>query len=314
MQQRPHIWRYGVTLAPLLKLMLALFGLSIAPADAAASQQPAQINSERVLVEGNPALTQRMVDQRMEIFELFLEIKISQERRDLLQRELVQAWKQGDQEKISGTLEDVKLYGKEKDILALRTANQSSYVDSLRKKPNDPMARELLEIYDAAHPERKDFMRMHGMGNLVGEWKRIDYISPQTNPASHEVIGTSFTDSLIFTVYPDGHFRHFWVHSHCGSRNTCCDKYSTDVKGTVIVEGGQLVLKAETGTQLFDAPCNHINNSFGQIQPHEERFASSIKPAANNRMTLCLATQPFDPWQQGPGKTVCYEKKLEPLK
>jgi hypothetical protein len=308
-QQRPHIWRYIATLVAMLKFILPLLGLNIASPGAAAIQEPAQRDSERVLVEGNPALTQRMVDQRMEILELFLEIKISQERRGLLQRELVQAWKQGDQEKISGTLEDVKLYGKEKDILALRTANQSSFVDSLRKKPNDPMARELLEIYDAAHPERKDFMRTHGMGELVGEWKRIDYLAPQTNPNSHEAIGISFTDSLIFTVYPDGHFRHFWVHSHCGSRNTCCDKYSTDVKGTVIVEGGQLVLKAETGTQLFDAPCNHVNNSFGQIQPHEERFASSIKPAANSRMTLCLATQPFDPRQEGPGKAVCYEKK-----
>jgi hypothetical protein len=103
-----------------------------------------------------------MVDQRIAVFEVFFEIKINREQHDLLQRLLIEAWKQGDREEIHGTVEDVKLYGKESDIVALRATNRSAYVDSLRKQPNNALARLILEIYDAAHPERKDSMLAHG--------------------------------------------------------------------------------------------------------------------------------------------------------
>jgi hypothetical protein len=201
------------------------------------------------------------------------------------------------------------MYGRESEIAAARAASQSAFVDELRKQPDEPEARQLLEIYDAAHPERKDFMSTHGMADLVGEWKRVDFSLPTTNPNSHEVTGINFTDSLILTIFSDGHFKHFWAHSHCGARYTCCSKYSTDVKGTVLMDGGQLVLKAESGTQLFDAPCTPAANSFGQIQPHEERLNWSIKFASNNGIALCLAAAPFNPWQQGPGKPVCYKRQ-----
>ncbi len=261
-----------------------------------------------VLAQGNPPLTQRMVDQSITVWESFLEVKINREQRDVLQRAMIEKWTR-DKDEIHDTLENLKYYGKESELAAVRVANQSAVVDEMRKKTNDPQSRVILEIYDAAHPERKDFMRTHGMADLVGQWKRIDYMSPQTSPNSHEVIGVSFTDSLILIVFSDGHFKHFWVHSHCEPHYRCCHKYSTDVQGTVSVEGGQLVLKAESGTQLLDAPCNQAANSFGQIQPHAEKLAWSIQRGANNGLVLCLAAPPFNPWQQGPAKSVCYERQ-----
>jgi hypothetical protein len=304
--QRQRLGRYRVTLAAVLKIALAVLGSSIASTGAAAGPQPAPHNSQRVLADGTPPLTQEMVDRRIAIWEAFLEITINPEQRNVLQRVLVQAWERGDEETIRGTLDDFKQ--KDSDIPALRAARQSAFVDDLRARPNDAMALQLLECYDSAHPERKDFMRAHGMGDLVGKWKRTYAILPQTNPNSHEVIGVSATDSLTFTIFSDGHFKHFWAHSHCGRAYSCCSKYSTDVNGTVSMEGGNLVLKAESGTQLFDAPCSRIFNSFGPIQSHEERLAWAMRRGANNAPALCVAAQPFDPWQQGPGQTVCYER------
>ena len=279
----------------------------LGPSRMANSQSEPQ-SVARVLADGNPSLTQSMVDQRMAVWEGFLEVKITREQHELLQSALVEEWKKGDKETIQDTLEDIKLYGKPNEIEATRVANQSAFVESMRLRPNDPVPRQLIDIYDAAHPERKDFMRAHGMDNLVGEWKRIDYLSPQTTPYTHEIIGASFTDSLILTIFPDGHFKHFWVHGHCDSGNKCCRNYGTDVRGTVSVLGGQLVLAAASETQLSNSPCNPGANSFGAIQPHEERFRWEMRRGSNNSPALCLATQPFDPWQQGPGKAVCYQK------
>ena len=273
-----------------------------------AGAQSNPLHPSLVLADGNPPLTQSMVDQRIAVWESFLEVQINREQRDLLQSAIVEEWKKGDKETIQDTLEDIKLYGKPNEIEVTRVANQSAFVESLRKQPNEPVVRELIDIYDAAHPERKDFMRAHGMDNLVGEWKRIDYFSPQTNPYTHEVIGASFTDSLILTIFPDGHFKHFWVHGHCDPGNKCCRNYGTDVRGTVSVLGGQLVLTATSETQLSNSPCNPGANSFGAIQPHEERFGWEMRRGSNSGPALCLATQPFNPWEQGSGKAVCYQK------
>ena len=150
----------GITLLVLLLLMMAAATSTTAIAAMAAG--PPQNEAATVLAAGDPPLTQAMVDQRTAVFEVFFEIKINREQHDLLQRLLIEAWKQGDQEVIHGTVEDVKLYGKESDIVAMRATNRSAYVDSLRKQPNDAMARLILEIYDAAHPERKDSMSAHG--------------------------------------------------------------------------------------------------------------------------------------------------------
>jgi hypothetical protein len=280
-----------------------LLGLS-----ALSNSQSKPQSAARVLADGNPSLTQSMVDQRVVVWEGFLEVKITREQHDLLQSAMVEEWEKGDKETIHDTLEDIKLYGKPNEIEAARVATQSAYVESLRKMPNQPVARELIDIYDAAHPERRDFMRAHGMGHLVGEWKRIDFMSPQTDPHNNHEVVVPFTDSLILTIFPDGHFKHFWVHGHCDSGNKCCRNYGTDVRGTVSVLGGQLVLTAASETQLSNSPCNPGANSFGAIQPHEERFRWEMRRGSNNSPALCLATQPFDPWQQGPGKAVCYQK------
>ena len=150
----------GIT--PRVLLLLTMAAATSTTAIAAMAAGPPQNEAATVLAAGDPPLTQAMVDRRIAVFEVFFEIKINREQHDLLQRLLVEAWKQGDQEDIHGTVEDVKMYGKESDIVALRATNRSAYVDSLRKQPNDALARLILEIYDAAHPERKDSMSAHG--------------------------------------------------------------------------------------------------------------------------------------------------------
>ena len=150
----------GIT--PRVLLLLTMAAATSTTAIAAMAAGPPQNEAATVLAAGDPPLTQAMVDQRIAVFEVFFEIKINREQHDQLQRLLIEAWKQGDQEDIHGTVEDVKLYGKESDIVALRATNRSAYVDSLRKQPNDALARLVLEIYDAAHPERKDSMSAHG--------------------------------------------------------------------------------------------------------------------------------------------------------
>lgn len=293
----------------LLPLMLTGISTTISSASPAMGAPLQQNESATVLAAGDPPLTQAMVDHCIAVWEVFFEIKINQEQHNTLQQAMVQAWKRGDKQEVSGVQWWLKLYGKESEILAARAANQSAFVEAARQRTNDPESRVVVEIYDAAHPERKDFMRNHGMGDLVGEWKSGGAMLATRVPYSSQVIGSTFTDSISIIIFPDGRFKHFWVHSHCDRGNTCCRTYGTDVNGAVFVEGGKLVLKAESGNQFNNDPCVAANNSFAPIQPHEERVGWSIKRRANNLPALCLDAQPFNPWHQGPGQAVCYERK-----
>ena len=100
----------------LLLRLLIMAAATSTTAIAAVAAGPPQNEAATVLAAGDPPLTQAMVDQRMAVWEVFLEVKISREQHDLLQRLLVEAWKQGDQEEIRGTVDDVKLYGKESEL------------------------------------------------------------------------------------------------------------------------------------------------------------------------------------------------------
>jgi hypothetical protein len=297
-----------VSVTMVLALALASWGWGGATAPLRSSE-PRRDDGSRVLVPGDPPLTQAIVDGSVGVWNAFFEITINQEQHDALQRALIQAWQRHQERTIHDTLDDFKLHGKEGDIPALRLANQSLAVDALRKRSDYELGRLILEIYDAAHPERRDFMATHAMGDLVGEWKRVDFNVPETNPTTHAVIGISFTDTLILSIFADGHFKHFWVHGHCGRGHTCCRKYSTDARGTVRVEGQSMALKAETGTQIFDDPCTPATNTSGPMALREERLGWSLKRGANSGVTLCLGSQPFDPWQQGPAKPVCYTRQ-----
>lgn len=295
--------------AALLPLVVAITVIGSASLYAAPNPRPAA-DSDRVLAEGPPPLTQSMVDQRIAIWEIFLEVKVNHEQRDALQRAMVQVWKQGDKVLIQGTLEDIKMYGKEKDIVASRAANQSAYVDSLRKQPDEPVAKELVEIYDAAHPERKDFMRTHGMGDFVGEWKRQDAILASRGP-NNTYHGASATDTLILKIYSDGHFDHQWSHSHCTGQSECCRQYGTNMNGAFSAEGSNLTLQPNGGTVLMRDACTPSHNFFKEMPHDPQTFSWSITHPNGKPTKLCLSDRPFNfnDDHKAAAQPVCYDKQ-----
>lgn len=297
-----------MTLVVLSRSLLATLVLSIGCAYAAARPQPAQ-RSDRVLAEGNPPLTQSMVDQRIAVWESFLEIKINREQRDVLQRAMVEGWTR-DKDEIHDTLEDLKFYGEKSEIAASRVANQSAFVAGLRKQPNDPAARQLLEIYDTTHPERKNLMQTRGLDNLVGEWKRVDALLAARGP-NNTYYGSTSTDTLILNIFPDGHFKHHWSHSHCHGQSECCGNYGTDVNGEISAQGSNLVLRANSGTALMRNACTPSTNFFKSMNPEPASLAWSVSRPDAGRTRLCLSDRPFgfNFDHKAPAEVVCYEKQ-----
>ena len=62
----------------------------------------------RVLVNGNPPLTQSMVDKGRDFIEWLFEAPLTAEQRRTVEASIIESWKTGDKEEIAGTLELLK--------------------------------------------------------------------------------------------------------------------------------------------------------------------------------------------------------------
>ena len=266
------------------------------------------VAQETILVAGSPPLTSQMVDQRIAVWEEFLQVRFTDEQKAQLRDDMVDHWRHNDKDEIKGALEDVNLYGKTAQLEAVRQKNLESFVENLRAKkaPEDAI---LLAVFEAAHPDYKDVMHASGHGDLVGTWTRGDAMAPQRNPYTGALQGISFAESAILKIFSDGRFQYAWVHRHCPNGTICCRETSTMVHGGVSVEGQNLVLNAESGILMNHDPCVPKMNMNQPLQAKRESVGWSLKHDANtNAPVLCLTGEPF----QVPGlqpRAVCFSEK-----
>jgi hypothetical protein len=267
------------------------------------SQQRGLVQGEggAVLAEGNPPLTQRMVNRLANLFEFLLEIRLSGEQRERFQRGVIRYWAKNDRESMQNILTNLKYAELSQDELRVfREANQAIVVESMRRSSDAPEEAVLLEAYDRAHPDRRDATRARGFNDLVGTWSRKDALGASTNPYNGGVTGVSYTDSGTIEISANGGFKLIRQHTHCGSG--CCRLDGSQEYGAVSIEGSMLVLQTKGGTKLVEDDCNPSLNQRVLVVPHRESFKWSIRPNPNNNAnTLC--------WNTGPDTAICYEKQ-----
>lgn len=287
---------------------VAIAATLVFSASSARSQSPSDA-ADPVLAPGKPPLTQTMVDHRIEVLEAFLEVHLTPEEKQRFEQATIAAWRKPDENIIKYTLDDLNYYGKAAELQAVRASNLESYVENMRKKPNEPLNAVLLEAFDAAHPEHRDIMRARGLGSLVGKWERGDGMAPQRNPVTGQPSGVSFTDALVLSIFSDGRFQHLWEHSHC-TAGRCCHQYGTSVAGEVVVQGSTLTLKADPGKIYSHDPCIPANNFFKPLPPTPESFQWTLRMDPNsNAPALCLSDKPFQVEKKGKPQPFCYLKQ-----
>ena len=121
----------------------------------AASTTNAQ-DKDAVLAQGDPPLTQTMVDKTTDLLQWSLEIRLSPEHRLALQNVLARAWRAKNKNEIQSTLGILDIHDKvirmsEADRNNARTQLRAALLENLRKETNDEMSRILVSAYEAAH-------------------------------------------------------------------------------------------------------------------------------------------------------------------
>ena len=110
----------------------------------------------RILAQGDPPLTQEMVDRYNLFFEWLLDAPMTQEQRQRIQDAVVADWKAGRSTEIQTAVKIVQAQEQieqktesERDLL--RASMQPKVLDPLRKQPDNESARWVLALYDNAH-------------------------------------------------------------------------------------------------------------------------------------------------------------------
>jgi len=107
-------------------------------------------------IQGNPPLTQALVDQGVQFFEWLLDAPFTQEQRTQFRDSLVRSWKQHNQEEINSTMNALKFQEQlnsrspeEREIV--RASLCQKFLEGMRQTPNQVLSKWILSIYDSAH-------------------------------------------------------------------------------------------------------------------------------------------------------------------
>lgn len=256
---------------------------------------------DRILARGNPTLTQAMADKLEVVYDRLLEIKLSAEQRGRFQTGLIKYWTGNDRDGIRTSLENLKYYDSQDELIELRTSSQSAIVEALRRDvadTGDPVSVVLVEAFDIAHPSMRSATRVRSFTDLVGTWKRQDALGARLGP-NGGAVGVSYTDSGALEITAKGAFTLVKVHNHCSG--SCCRMDGSEEKGTVSLVSGKMVFQTLNGSKLIEDACLGAKQR-SSIRAHRETVGWSIRPNPNNNATtLCL--------NMGPDKAECYEKQ-----
>ena len=121
----------------------------------AAAQTARTHPQDPILAQGNPPLTQSMVDKSVGFLEWCLEIRISPEHRSMLQKVLIRAWQTKNQAEMKSTLDILDIHDKlaqmsEVERQKMKGPLQTAVLENLRKETNDELSRILASAYEAA--------------------------------------------------------------------------------------------------------------------------------------------------------------------
>lgn len=211
----------------------------------------------RVLAPGPPPLTNDMVKKVSGFFEWVLEVQFTPAQAHEYESMLVSNWSDATQRQ--STLQLLQTVDKAAAALpAVRDRAQiqvrRSLLASMRATPNDPEARWMLAVYEAAHPaspveaERTTLPPGDPSPNqarLVGKWRSVTAAATQYKNSATGSWAPTSGHSFFYQFFPDGTYQ-----SHTLLQVTtygCTSSVYRDNSGTYRVEGDRFSIQPTRG-------------------------------------------------------------------
>ena len=125
---------------------------------------------------------------------------------------------------------------------------------------------------------------------LVGAWEVGGGMAAPTNPVTGMASGMSFVDARRFEILPGGEFTHLHSHENCRVTGIarCCLQTATMERGTIDINGNQMILHINGGDNLARDNCNPRLNQQSHVSPKVETFSWTIRRGTDGNSQLCI--------------------------
>ena len=232
---------------------------------------PAFGQSKNVLADGNPPLTQTMINRLTTLMQWSLDSDFSDEERSELRSAVVSYWKNGDEKSIKSVLDTLafeqKLAGASEDQKRnLQPQVQQKLLEEFEKDANEPLNKVLLAAYRRNHDANNSNAETGGsLEALIGRWQVRHANSMTTQNVYTGALGDANGMIAEYDIKPDGSviFSFFMSQNNYG----CTTKIKTSKTGRVVVNGSRAVFNYTKGTTTSSDSCiakNNYTKSLGQ--------------------------------------------------
>ena len=260
-------------------------------------------NPRAILAQGQPPLTQEMVDRLESVYDSLLDVRLSSTQRARFQKGLIVYWSTHNAAGIEGSLTNLKYFGRSDELASLKNSSQKVIVETLRRdiqETGDDVSRVLVEAFDSAHSDMREATRAKTFSDLVGTWKQTDFLLADKNSYGSGQVGSGYTETSVLEISSNGNFKLLKVHDHYGSN--CSRRDASTEQGVVITKGTNLIFQIKSGSSEVTDGCVK-QTSHAVIKPRIDTLTWSIRPnpEKENLTTLCINT--------GKDTATCYERQ-----
>lgn len=251
--------------------------------------------SRNVLADGNPPLTQTMVNRLTSLLEWSLDVNLTNEERAELKNIVVSYWKNGDEKSVKSILDTLAFEEKlatasEENKQKIKPDLKKELLKVFRQDKNEPLSRLLLSAFErnsgAKNSDSVGQSSKKSLENLVGRWQVSHGNSVTTQNIYSGAIGDANAMIAEYDIKANGSV----IFSFYLSQNNygCVTKVKTSKTGRVSVSGNQLIFNYDKGSTTSSDSCNAKNNYTKSLGKTSEDFSFELK-RENGKEQFCFA-------------------------
>lgn len=256
---------------------------------------PAFAQGKNVLADGEPPLTQSMVNRLVGLMEWSLKAEFSADERVALRNSVVGYWRSSDEKSIKSVLDilafEQKLSAASSDQKqSLQPQIQQSLVKAFEEDPSDPMNEVLLNVYRRSNGDSTDARAVSNGGGslaeLVGRWQVSHMNSVTTQNVYSGAIGDANGMIAEFDIKPNGRVIYSFYLSQVNYG--CTTRIKTSKTGRVSVNGATVTFDYDTGTTTSQDSCNAKYNYTKNLGRTSDVYEFGFK-SENGKQHFCFA-------------------------
>jgi hypothetical protein len=266
--------------------ILGLCLLSLIAFTAAISAQ-----SRNVIADGQPPLTQTMVNRLTRLMEWSLNTDLNDEEHAALRGAVMRYWQRQDEKEMKAVLNMLDFEQKlaiatEEKKRELQPQIQEGVIKAMKEDPNDPMNKVLAAAYRRSQSASASQDSAGSLSDVAGRWQVSHMNSLTTQNVYSGAIGDSNGMIAEFDIKPDGRVIYSFYLSQVNYG--CTTKLKTTKTGRTTVNGSQLVFSYSTGTTTSQDSCNAKYNYTKDLGRTTDAYDFGLSTKDGKRQ-LCIA-------------------------